>query len=81
MWIKKDFVEVLSTLGTVINMEVRIKKGTVGILENNEGQSSYIFDSTMIGKIQNENDTNYYVTFPGAFGLYIEKEDVEFIGQ
>ncbi|WP_312047729.1 hypothetical protein [Anaerotignum sp.] len=81
MWVKKDFIGVLSTSGTVINMEVRVKKGTVGILENNEVQSSYILDSTRIGKIQNENDTNYYVTFPGAFGLYIEKEDVEFIGQ
>ena len=34
----------------------------------------------MIGTIKSEDDKYYFVSFPGAFGLYIEKDDVEFLG-
>lgn len=79
MWVNKD--DVGDFTGDVINTDVRVQGGTKGIFENYEGRREYILDRTMVGTIRSEDDNYYYVTFPGAFGLYLEKDLVEFIGQ
>ena len=78
MWVNKECVGDFS--GDVINTEVKVREGTIGILKNDEESEEYILDSTMIGTIKSEDDKYYFVSFPGAFGLYIEKCDVEFLG-
>lgn len=77
MWVNKECVGDFS--GDVINTEVKVREGTIGILKNDEESEEYILDSTMIGAIKSEDDKYYFVSFPGAFGLYIEKDDVEFL--
>ena len=79
MWVNKD--DVGDFTGDVINTDVRVQVGTKGVFENYEGRRDYILDRTIIGTIKSEDDTYYYVTFPGALGLYIEKDLVTFIGK
>lgn len=79
MWVNKD--DVGDFTGDVINTDVRVQVGTKGVFENYEGRKDYILDRTIIGTIKSEDDTYYYVTFPGALGLYIEKDLVTFIGK
>ena len=77
MWVNKEYVGDFS--GDIINAEVKVREGTIGILKNDEESEEYIRDSTMIGAIKSEDDKYYFVSFPGAFGLYIEKDDAEFL--
>ena len=86
MWVKKDSIGLLSASDNIANIEVSVEKGTVGISGNFQKQSPYIVDRTMIGRIweatdEPYNETHYYVSFPGGWGLYIEKEDVRFMGE
>lgn len=76
MWVNKDYVGDFS--GDAINTEVKVREGTIGILKNDEESEEYILDSTMIGTIKGEDDKYYFVSFPGAFVLYIEKNNAEF---
>lgn len=77
MWVNKECVGDFS--GDIINAEVKVREGTIGILKNDGESTEFILDSTMIGTIKSEDDKYYFVSFPGAFVLYIEKTMQSFL--
>ena len=84
MWVKKECVGLLpiADMDSLIDVEVRIKAETIeAVHSNHDGAFTLPLDETTVGRIMMEDDTQYYVTFPGAWGFDVDKEDVIFIGQ
>ena len=81
VWVKKDSVGLLLVSDSLIDVEVRVEEGIEGLFEERKERPPYIFKYDSIGRIMDEDDMYYAVNFPGTLILYIEKDDVQFMGQ